>query len=185
MLGSGLLDDVPLDDLARLFDRIGLVDAVHPWPARLAARRYPNVALVTAEISAGLAGSWADLCTSADLIVSANLLSQLPIVPIEAHEARGRAAPSLLRAHLVETHLKALDTLAGRVERVCLITDAVQRAEDRSGRFTDSLDMLFGSELPPTEAAWDWELGPFGASGRRHRLIHRVQACPDWKTVPR
>ncbi|MET3482186.1 hypothetical protein [Methylobacterium sp. 1973] len=139
---------------------------------------------MTAEISAGLAGSWADLCTGADLIVSANLLSQLPTASIEAHEARGRAAPPLLGAHLVETHLRVLDTLAGRVERVCLNTDTVQRAEDRSGRITDSLDLLFKVELPPAEAALDWKIGPFGASGRRHRLIHRVQACPDWKTVP-
>ena len=28
---------LPLDALARLFDRVSLVDAVHPWPARLAA----------------------------------------------------------------------------------------------------------------------------------------------------
>ncbi len=44
VLGSGLLDDVPLDSLAKLFDRVTLVDAVHPWPARLAARRHGNVA---------------------------------------------------------------------------------------------------------------------------------------------
>ena len=98
----GALLDVPLEELAAAFDRVILVDLIHPWPARLAARRYPNVALVTAEISAGLAGAWAELCAEADLIVSANLLSQIPLLPIEAHETRGREAPPRLGAHLVE-----------------------------------------------------------------------------------
>jgi hypothetical protein len=185
VLGSGLLDDVPLDALARLFDRVSLVDAVHPWPARLAARRYPNVALVTAEISAGLAGAWAELCAEADLIVSANLLSQIPLLPIEAHETRGREAPPRLGAHLVETHLAALDALAGRAERVCLITDTVQREEDRAGRTVDSADLLFGIALPPAPEAWDWEIAPFGEIGRRRRLIHRMHAYPDWKAARR
>lgn len=182
VLGSGLLDDVPLGALALLFDRVTLVDAVHPWPARLAARRYRNVALVTAEISAGLSDpGLAETCAAADLIVSANLLSQLPIVPIEAHEARGREAPPQLGTQIVETHLAALDRLAAGTARVCLITDIVQRAEDRAGRVTDSLDLMFGVRLPPPAQAWDWEIAPFGEIGRRHRLLHRVHAYPDWR----
>lgn len=182
ILGSGLLDDVPLDALAGLFDRVILVDAVHPWPARLAARRHGNVVLVTAEISAGLTDPHlAELCTGADLIVSANLLSQLPIVPIDAYEARGREAPPRLGTQIVETHLAALHHLAGAIERICLITDTVQREEDQAGQVTDSLDLMFGVALPPPAEAWDWEIAPFGEVGRRRRLIHRVHAYPDWR----
>ncbi|MCJ2091706.1 hypothetical protein MKK67_04165 [Methylobacterium sp. J-072] len=184
VLGSGLLDDVPLDALADLFNRVILVDAVHPWPARLAARRHRNVALVTAEISAGLTDpGLSEICTAADLIVSANLLSQLPIVPIEAYEARGREAPPELGTQLIETHLAALDRLAAGTERVCLITDTVQREEDRTGRVTNSLDLMFGVSLPAPTQAWDWEIAPFGEIGRRHRLIHRVHAYPDWRAA--
>ncbi|MHB2209372.1 hypothetical protein [Methylobacterium sp. CM6257] len=183
VLGSGLLDDVPLETLARLFDRVSLVDAVHPWPTRLAIRRHPNVALVTAEISTGLTGGWEDLCADADLIVSANLLSQLPIVPMDAYEARGREAPPELGRHLIEAHLASLDRLAGRADRVCLITDTMQREEDRAGRVTDSLDLMFGVALPSAAAAWDWEIAPFGEVGRRRRLIHRVHAYPDWRAA--
>ncbi|SFL65598.1 hypothetical protein [Methylobacterium pseudosasicola] len=184
VLGSGLLDDVPLDALADLFNRVILIDAVHPWPARLAARRHHNVALVTAEISAGLTDpGLLEICTAADLIVSANLLSQLPIVPIEAYEARGREAPPELGTQLIETHLAALDRLAAGTGRVCLITDTVQRAEDRAGRVTDSLDLMLGVSLPPPSQTWDWEIAPFGEIGRRHRLIHRVHAYPDWRTA--
>ncbi|MCJ2060722.1 hypothetical protein MKL09_29900 [Methylobacterium sp. J-048] len=186
VLGSGLLDDVPLDALANLFDRVILVDAVHPWPARLAARRYGNVACVTAEISAGLTGGdLPDICTDADLIVSANLLSQLPIVPIDAYEAKGREAPLRLGTQIVETHLAALDRLAAGTGRICLITDTVQREEDRAGRVTDRLDLIFGVALPPPAEAWDWEIAPFGEIDRRRRLIHRVHAYPDWRAARR
>ena len=161
----------------------GLLDTVHPWPTRLVARHHPNVALVTAEISSGLAGDWAGLCADADLIVSANLLSQIPIVPMDAYEARGRAAPPDLGRHMIETHLAALDALARTAERVCLITDTVQHEEDRDGRMTDRLDLMFGVTLPPPDAAWDWEIAPFGEIGRRHRLIHRVHAYPNWRSA--
>lgn len=55
VLGSGLLDDVPLDDLARLFDQVGLVNAIHPSLARIVTRRDLNFALMIAETGAGVA----------------------------------------------------------------------------------------------------------------------------------
>ena len=181
VLGSGLLDDVPLDALAEAFARVRLVDAVHPWPSRLAVRRHADVALVTAEISAGLADpALAAACDGADLVVSANLLSQLPIVPADAHEARGREPPPHLGSQIVEAHLRALDVLSTRAERVCLITDTEQREEDRAGRITDTLDLLHGVRLPLPDSAWDWEIAPFGEADRHHRLIHRVHAYADW-----
>ncbi|MCJ2133221.1 hypothetical protein MKK69_03925 [Methylobacterium sp. J-026] len=185
VIGSGLLDDVPLDRLATLFERVSLVDAVHPWPARLAVRRHAHVSLVTAEIGAGLAGDLAECCAGADLIVSANLLSQIPIVPLDTYEARGRVAPSQLGAQLIEAHLAALDAFARTAGRVCLITDTVQREEDRAGRITDSLDLMFEVALPQPEAAWDWEIAPYGEIGRHHRLVHRVHAYPDWRAARR
>lgn len=183
VLGSGLLDDVPLDRLAGLFDRVSLVDAVHPWPARLAAKHHVNVRLATAEISAGLSGGLAEICAGADLVVSANLLSQIPVVPLDVYEARGRDAPPGLGAQLIETHLTALDAVAVEAGRVCLITDTMQRTEDRAGVITDSLDLMFGVALPSTDASWDWEIAPFGEIGRGRRLIHRVHAYLDWRAA--
>ncbi len=181
VLGSGLLDDVPLAALAATFARVRLVDAVHPWPSRLAVRRHANVALVTAEISAGPPSpAFAEVCAGADLVISANLLSQLPIVPVDAHEAQGRPAPPGLSARIVEAHLTALDALSTRTERICLVTDTLQRQEDRAGRITDTLDLMHGVTLPAPDAAWDWEIAPFGEADRHHRLIHRVHAYPDW-----
>ncbi|MDP4022363.1 hypothetical protein Q8W71_07000 [Methylobacterium sp. NEAU 140] len=181
VLGSGLLDDVPLHALAAAFDAVHLVDAVHPWPTRIAVWAHPNVVLATAEISAGLADEvLRAACAGADLVVSANLLSQLPILPVDAYEARGGEAPPRLGSDIVAAHLAALDAVAARGARVCLITDTVQREEDRAGRVTDTLDLLHGVPLPAPAAAWDWEIAPFGEAARHRRLIHRVHAYPDW-----
>ncbi|GJD91358.1 hypothetical protein BHAOGJBA_4906 [Methylobacterium hispanicum] len=176
VLGSGPLADVPLSQLAAGFERVLLVDAVHPLGARLAARRFPNVRLVTADL-AGADDPVGALCGGADLTVSANLLTQLPVVPMDRHEARGLAEPERLGARIVADHLAALGRLPGRV---CLVTDTAQREEDRAGRVTGRLDLLFGVRLPPSPLAWDWELAPFGEAARHRRLIHSVRAYPDW-----
>lgn len=181
VLGSGLLDDVPLDILARTFDRVRLVDAVHPWPARLAMRRHRHVERVTAEISAGLCEpAFGQAVEGASLIVSANVLSQLAILPVDAFGRAGREAPPALSVTIVEAHLAALSALARRGARVCLITDTVQREEDREGRILSTGDLLAGVTLPPPDSAWDWELAPFGEAGRDRRTVHRVQAYPAW-----
>ncbi|MGV7032241.1 hypothetical protein [Methylobacterium symbioticum] len=176
VLGSGGLADVPLAELSALFRSVVLADAVHPLGARLAARRHGNVRLVTVDLVAE-AGAVGALCGSADLTISANLLSQLPIVPLDRYEARHQPVPEGLGRHIVAAHLAALDGLPGRV---CLITDVAQREEDRLGRITDSLDLLHGVTLPAPPRAWDWEIAPFGEAEAERRLIHRVHAYPDW-----
>ncbi len=103
VLGSGLLDDVPIDDLAATFRRVVLVDAVHPWRGRWRARRFANVSRLVHDLSGtrdlllGRGETFGPmlppLCREADLVVSANLLSQLPILPVARLEAAGRLGP--------------------------------------------------------------------------------------------
>ena len=51
VLGSGGLLDVPLEELSRRFGEVWLVDMVHPWRARLWARRLGNVRLIEHDIT--------------------------------------------------------------------------------------------------------------------------------------
>ncbi len=189
VLGSGSLLDIPLAELAGRFARVVLVDAVHPWPARRASRRYANVARVTADLSGAgpaLSGTGpvdppvAALARAhgAGLVVSANLLSQLPIIPVATAEKRRRADPDGLGRAIVLAHLAALSATRAHV---CLVTDTVQIEEDRAGTETDRLDLLHGVTLPESRSRWVWELAPFGEVSRRHRLLHHVHAFPDWR----
>ncbi|WP_246732996.1 hypothetical protein [Methylobacterium sp. BTF04] len=130
-----MLDDVPLDVLAATFREVRLVDAVHLRPARRQARAYPNVTFVTAEIS-GAAACFHDgdatitdplgpLCgdPEVDLVISANVLSQLPILPLDWFGSRGRVPPPDLGRRIVRGHLDGLGRLSARV---CLVTDVEQ-----------------------------------------------------------
>ncbi len=193
VLGSGLLDDVPLEHLAAAFATVVLVDAVHPWPARRRAGRLPNVRLATANLSGvgpdgtlrdpladlpgqGLLGQEPGL--QADLVVSANLLSQLPILPLDR---LGSRAPPGLGADILRAHLAALPRL-GR--QVCLIADTEAQEIGRGGRVFERYGLLHGVPLGAPAREWDWELAPFGEESRRYRVVHRVVGFPDWHPPP-
>ncbi|TNC11947.1 hypothetical protein FF100_17020 [Methylobacterium terricola] len=192
VLGSGLLDDVPIDDLAAAFRRVVLVDAVHPWRARWRSRRHANVARLTHDLS-GANGLLLDrgetarpvlppVCREADLVVSANLLSQLPIRPVARLEAAGRLGSwtdaDAFGRHIVAAHL---DALADLPARICLVTDRDETEADRDGRVIERIDLLYGVDPGAAPREWDWELAPFGEEARDRRLVHRVAAWPDWR----
>ena len=197
VLGSGRLDDVPLAVLAAAFARVVLVDAVHPWAARRAVRRHANVASVTADLggSFGLLLGRADalapglpaVCSAAgtDLVVSANLLSQLPIRPVERLEHGSRALGGYgphegdrLGRDFVAGHLAALSALDARV---CLVTDLDAVEEDLGACVLDRIDLLYGVRLGAPDRAWTWELAPPGEAARDRRLVHRVAAYLNWR----
>ncbi|WP_335645475.1 hypothetical protein [Methylobacterium durans] len=189
VLGSGLLDDIPLAALADAFEHVRLVDAVHLWPARVVASRFRNVEHLSLDIG-GTARMLLEgtsepedtltaICGRADvdLVISANLLSQLPILPLDWYDSRGRPGPPDLARSIVAAHV---DALTRTQARVCLVTDVVERELGRAGCETDRLDLLHGLKLPPSDRVWDWDLAPFGETEPGRRLVHRVQAYPDW-----
>ncbi len=197
VLGSGLLLDVPLTDLARSFRRVVLVDAVHLRPARRAIRAFSNVETLTADLSGAMAlmtGAARELepclppvCAEpgTGLVISANLLSQLPIRPVARLEASRRplggwtpADGDAFGRRIVEAHL---DALAGLKARVCLVTDIDETEEDRQGRIEARHDLLYGVRLGAPDEAWTWELAPFGEAARNRRLIHGVAGFSDWR----
>jgi hypothetical protein len=185
VVGSGLLLDVPLADLAREFERVYLVDLIHPLGVRWRVRRYANVRLVPADVtnaaravceaaddhSGPLPRPEATLppeAAEADLVVSLNLLSQLPYIPttyLRRVSHRPAAEIEALGRHLIEAHLRLLQGLPGVV---CLIADFESLAIDAAGRLDDVADTLYGVRLPSKGEEWVWELAP------------RPEACPEF-----
>src|SRR5262249_49193405 len=51
LFGSGWLYDIPLADVAGAFEKVILVDLLHPFATRRAVRRYSNVTLLSADIT--------------------------------------------------------------------------------------------------------------------------------------
>jgi hypothetical protein len=188
VLGSGLIRDVPLAALAAHFERVLLVDAVHLLPARMKARRFANVRLVTADLSGmvdwmtGIAPQpavpfaclWDE--TGLDLVISANILSQIPIGLgdwLEKHPERAQALGPDFLSQSVSTHLAALYALPCRS---CLLTDIwyEERAPDKGA--LKRHDLLHGIVLPKTDETWDWPVAPLGEESPDYARIHRVAA---------
>lgn len=192
VLGSGLLRDVPVDLLARAFRRVVLVDGVHLLPARSKARRH-GAELALADLSGlgavflGSAEERADPLASwradpeIDLVISANLLSQLPFALdrwLERHPEHAKRLPDHRPNGVIAAHLADLAGFAGRV---CLLTDTAYRVVRRDGILVEEVDLLQGVELPEPDACWNWEVAPVGEIARDEAHIHLARGYVDFR----
>ncbi|MFM2041762.1 MAG: hypothetical protein RLY86_338 [Pseudomonadota bacterium] len=206
VLGAGPCLDVPVGELAGLFRRVVLADAAFPPAARAMAARNPAIRLARVELT-GLADALAaagkrettDLpppgCTAfldrrdLGLVVSVNLLSQLPLLPLEALPDLTEAGRRELGRAIVQAHL---DHLAAFPCPALLITDVERRTYGRDGRLLSRADPLFGLTLP-AGAEWVWDLAPRGELGGGRRMETTVRAlilpraesaAPPGRTMP-
>lgn len=192
VLGSGLLRDVPLPLLAERFDEVRLIDVVHLWPARLAARRLGNVRLIEMDLTGstdlllgratGFSDPFARLVqdSDVDLVISANCLSQLALLPAETIERKGglpRMRYPDIGRRIVQAHLHGLSRFSCRV---CLLSDTEGFDVDASGHEIDRYDLLHGVTLPPADDDWDWLLAPIGEFAPDHSVHHAAHGWVDW-----
>lgn len=199
VLGSGLLLDVPLSDLAASFREVVLVDVVHPVAVHLTARWYGNVSLVRADVTATAADltkaartSTASLPRSVpemfcddsevDLVISVNLLSQLPYVPAYYLERSSRPEHEIeaYGRNLIESHIEYLKRLPGVVT---LVTDVEKLKIDRNGRTVDRFDILYGATLPWQAEEWLWNHVPIKHASSDFAYQRRVCAIKDIKSA--
>ncbi len=190
VLGSGLLRDVPMNLLVERFDKVMLVDAVHLWPVRLRWWAEPKVCFVTCDLTglldqlggpenvsraAPLASLQAD--GTIDLVISANLLSQLPL-PVERALDAGQLSDAGLARAVVDAHLS---DLSGFSARICLLTDESYSEVDAAGVVIDRFDLLHGARLPGGGECWDWPVSPMGEEDAAAAFIHHVRGYSDWR----
>lgn len=188
VLGSGALLDVPLADLLAEFRRVVLVDVAHPWRVRLRAALTPRLTLLDADLT-GIGGrlspgmeppSPPDLPSvrAAGLVISLNLMSQLPYVPVSQLERMGQTEEQsdAFAAGLMRAHLDWLRRLPGRV---CLITDVKRIVLDPQGRVIGEIDPLYGLSLPESGTEWSWDIAPIGEMAPDYAVRHRVRGYSD------
>jgi hypothetical protein len=191
VLGSGLCRDFPLAELARDFERVVLVDAVHLWPVRIRLKRHANVETRSRDLTGAiewligkgegrvrpLADFQAD--PSIDLVISANCLSQLPLGLdgwIEADEKRIARWGEDFSDQAIGWHI---DDLRGFAAPVCLLTDVEMMMRDAGGREIERLDLMRGRwAAPAADAAWEWMVAP-PDEARGHSHVHAVRAWRD------
>jgi hypothetical protein len=175
------------------------VDLFHPLSVRWHVRRYRNVRVVAADVTGTLEGVWlaaeeglATLPRScppplegADLTVSLNLLSQLPVMPEQYLLRRRGHDPDVITAYcrdVIRAHLAHLESLPGVV---ALITDVELRTVSQAGQEVAREGTLYGVELPYRGREWEWTLVPRRAAWPHHAEVLRVVGVADLKAAPR
>ncbi|CBS86606.1 hypothetical protein [Azospirillum lipoferum] len=197
--GSGLLIEVPLEILTARFDQVVLVDMLHSRAVRRRAAGLPNVRLVELDVSGALAPLAEALDRRAPLptgfeppsidgahfrfALSCNLLSQLPLLPLEAVERRAphtQDADRLAFARrMVQGHLC---WLSGIAERAALFTD-VDSSWLHRGTVTEVEESTWGLPLPAPDMSWLWDIAPAPEQDRRLDLRHSVGGWFDLHAV--
>ena len=170
VLGAGPLFDIPLESLARTFERVVLVDRAHLSTTLPRLRRYTNIERQWRDLSPLHApdalGFLADI-EGLDWVISSSLLADLV-----------EDAPRDRRRSVVDAHL---DALAGLNCPATLITEIDYRVLNRHGVMRDTADLMQGRPMPRSGLRWKWEVAPLGTDGQHTRRVNYVAAWADWR----
>jgi hypothetical protein len=194
ILGSGLLLDVPLAELAERFQEVVLADIVHLPHVRRYARRFGNVRLVPYDVSTVAERLFKHiesgrrelpepmpaefrLAPATSMVVSLNILSQLTVLPRQYALAQ---MPGLqeddLRAwcrRIIAAHYTTLSALKCDV---CLIADYASTKRSRRGDILEEGSTIHGFEPPTPASGWTWRIAPLGEQSRHYAKELRVGA---------
>ena len=196
VLGSGILCDIPIDELSETFKEVHLVDVCFLKTTRNFLRQYPNVTLQVADIT-GLAKplyDWAQQHGSddpmpapthpkdvrmddTDLVISANVLSQLPLNPLQflrkTRTGLGEQALTKLAHDIIEAHQAFIMTCPGTV---CLISEVERQYLD--GKHTiETEDPLCGHAINFGREEWFWNVAPKSELSDGYELRNLVKGA--------
>lgn len=183
IFGAGSLNDIPLGILSAQFEQVCLVDLAFLKPAVELAAQFDNVELIEHDVTESL--KWIEQGQSfvqsperwlnddqVDLVVSLNLITQLPLIPVRWLIERFNLSEEnadVVGKQLIFAHLNYLRQFHGEV---CLIADRSGIDFDRDGNEMDRYDPWWDIEAPKADMTWEWELIPLGevsrSSGQRN-----------------
>jgi hypothetical protein len=196
VLGSGLLLDVPLEDLSERFETVYLVDIFHMPHVRKAVHGFHNVKLLTGDITGIFAamkeGKTPDPLTppppavaphlrDADMVVSCNCLTQLagPFNDMfRKTQGFADADCERLAAQIMGHHIAALAKEATGVS--VLITDT-QPVAMHGGDIVSRKDLLKTVKVPHSthtkfDLTWEWLIALAPEEHRTRDYVHMVSA---------
>ena len=114
-----------------------------------------------------------------DLVISLNILSQLPILPsvfLEEHLQIKQDDIQKMARTIIECHLDYLLNFTGTV---CLITDIEREIFDSSGKMIKKFSALSDVSFPWEGQTWIWEIAPLGEESLDYSVRHRVAGIPS------
>jgi hypothetical protein len=193
VLGAGTLADLPLAELCGLFRRVVVFEIALLASARRAARAYANLDLRLADVT-GVVQPLTEWRPGAplpippldvlqdldpvppDCVLSLNILSQLPLLPMDHLRRHGLAPTAAERfgRDILQAHLAALQRLACPA---ALVADARRIWRSRAAEPVMSESAVLGVTLPAPEKSWIWPVAPRGEIDPESALEITVQAC--------
>lgn len=177
ILGSGWLLDIPIDELSQLFDKVQLVDIVHPAQIAHKIKKLKNTEIIESDITgfiepvyhfmkkakksklklrqikAFLSDFWFNDIKNADFVVSANILNQLDIIIcdyIKKFDIYSTQEINELRKIIQQNHLSALPK-----DKSCLITDYEEVNLDDSNQVIE-IKTLVHIDFPKSKNTKKW-----------------------------
>lgn len=193
VLGAGILSDIPIDALSQKFDQVELVDVCFLNTTKKYLKNFSNVSWRALDVT-GIAAplqTWAKAGANphalpapqnvdtislegADLVISANILSQLPLIPSAFIE---KTAPNIgdqtmqnFANDIIETHINLIEDCHAHG---CLITE-IERQFIDGDKILDSDDPLFGYRPGLDGETWHWDLAPKGEVSKDYAIRNRV-----------
>jgi hypothetical protein len=170
VLGSGWLLDIPVEFLVEKFQRIYLVDLAHPPQILKKWENLSAIAFLELDVTArfhqlqlkSFGTSAPEWPFEADVIISANLLSQLAELPLDYIDKR---LSNNILAEIQKQHLTKLSASRYSI----LITDVAEIQYNGNG---NTRKELIFAELPikSPEKKWVWHFES-GKSGKTEREV--------------
>ncbi len=194
VLGAGILSDIPIEILAEKFEIVVLVDVCFLKPTQRNLHQHTNIKWQTSDVT-GVAAplfQWVRenqpsdnfpvpapprdiILNDADLVISGNLLSQLPLIPI--HYLR-KKKPSLeeetiikFARAIIRNHLEFLDTCPGTI---CLISEIERKIFDGQC-ILETEDPLWGHLFAKKGEEWLWDIAPMSEISHDYGVRNRVR----------
>ena len=198
ILGAGAGHDIPFEYLLSEFEEIHLVDVVFLRTIRTKAKNNSKIKIVESDVT-GIINplvedkefirEWKrnsippripppdEVLIGADLVVSCNILSQLPINIKKRLVTLGEDEDSKKLEQFCHSIIKShLDWLANCDAAILLITDIERHLipKDKAKREVIKESALFGISLKMPDLMWIWNIAPRPEVDRFYALKHLV-----------
>lgn len=200
VIGAGDCLDVPVLDLAAQFKEVILADVVISPVVRDFEKKFPakvqgvvwdaTGALITlGKITAPLSSTEAVAIFEEadpgdppggepDLVISANCLSQIGLVPAESLDKR-QSDPQFVPRCAAAAARRHIRWLGERRGRRLLMADAARLNIAPDGQLLRREPLTEPLGLPIPDRAWRWDLAPIPEWSRRYHRVHEVGAWID------
>ena len=199
ILGSGWLLDVPIEILNNIFDKIYLVDIVHPKQITHKFRKNEKIVFVEADISGYLETTYrfikenkkkpvplvnikksfdyelSELIKSASMVVSVNILNQLDILICD-YIIKFNIYPddefNYFRKRIQQAHLDLLPQ-----NKSCIITDYKELNYDDNMKLIKTKPLIY-IDLPKANnlLKWRWNFDMHKTYHRKYKTVFKVMA---------